>query len=75
MEEEKLGKILVDGKLIDLDNASLDELYEIQGKILEQEAEIRKNIESILNDDETEKDELDEHVEFDELIQAEDEER
>ena len=38
-ENEKLGKILIDGKVIDLDSAPVSELEELENKL---EAEIEK---------------------------------
>lgn len=45
MEEEKNGTILVDGKIINLDNISEEELQELERRLELKEEEIRDIIE------------------------------
>ncbi len=46
--DEKLGTILVDGKIVDLDNTSIDELKKILSKLENEEEEIRNKIYKLL---------------------------
>ena len=49
--EEKLGKIVVDGKLIDLDTMPLDELKKLQKEIGKKERKKREEIYEYLERD------------------------
>lgn len=46
--EENLGTMMVDGKLIDLDKLSVEELKQIQANLYKKEKEIRNRIDEIL---------------------------
>lgn len=48
--DEKLGTIVVDGKIIDLDKMSIDELKQIRNKLENDEKEIEKNIDELLQE-------------------------
>lgn len=50
--DEKLGKIVVDGQLIDLDNTPIEKLEQLKVKLDEKEKNIRAEIDRILNDEE-----------------------
>lgn len=54
MEEEKLGKVIIDGKVIDLDKAPLEELRKYQSIIAEREQLKRKEIKDFLNKEDEE---------------------
>ncbi|MBQ3408057.1 MAG: hypothetical protein IJH12_02485 [Clostridia bacterium] len=49
MEEEKLGKMVIDGAIVDLDNTSADQLEEYVKKLKKREDEIEAKINSILD--------------------------
>ena len=49
MEEEKLGKIVVDGEIVDLDNLPSDKLEIYVEKLKKRKAEIESKIDSILD--------------------------
>ena len=46
--DEKLGTIMVDGKIIDLDKTPVEELKKIANKLENDEEEIRKEIYKLL---------------------------
>lgn len=46
--EEKLGTIIIEGELIDLDNAPIEKLKEMKEKLDEREKYIREEINKIL---------------------------
>lgn len=46
--EEKLGTIIVDGKIIDLDKMPIEDLRKIQNKLEDKEKEIRNRIDKLL---------------------------
>lgn len=46
--DEKLGTIMIDGKIIDLDKTPLEELKKIKNKLENEEEEIRKEINKLL---------------------------
>lgn len=48
MPKERFGAIFVDGKMIDIDDASLLELKNISDKLKTQEKDIRKQLGKIL---------------------------
>lgn len=48
MPKERFGAMFIDGKMIDLDEASLLELRNLSDKLKEQEKETRKQLEKIL---------------------------
>lgn len=48
--EEKLGTIIVDGEIIDLDNAPIEKLKLMKERLTEKERKIREEIDKILND-------------------------
>lgn len=50
MKDKKLGKIIIDGKIIDLDNIPLDDLKSMQEEISKKEDEKREEIEKLLQD-------------------------
>ncbi len=66
MEEQNMGKIIVDGKFVDLDNTPLDELRKIQEQISQKEAAKRKEIEELLAEDEFNEEDLNEKFETEE---------
>ena len=47
--DEKLGRVIVDGKIVDLDTASLEELNEYLSKINKEEVAIQSKIDEILD--------------------------
>lgn len=49
--EEKLGKTVIDGRIIDLDTASSEELKEYLKKIKQEEKDIQDEIDKILGVD------------------------
>lgn len=49
--KEKLGKIIVDGKVINLDTISEKELEKMIEKLEKREEEIRKEIDELLEED------------------------
>lgn len=56
---EKLGQIIYDGRIIDLDKAPLEELIKIQEELTQKEEAKIKDIEKFLEDDEDNEAELD----------------
>ncbi len=46
--DEKFGTIVVDGKIIDLDKTSIEELEKIREKLKSEEEEIRREIDKLL---------------------------
>ena len=48
MEEEKLGKMVVDGKLIDLDNIPIEDMQKIIEELEEKEKRIVKKLDEKL---------------------------
>lgn len=46
--EEKLGNIIVDGRIVDLDKISIEELEKIKKKLEKEEQEIRERIDKLL---------------------------
>lgn len=48
--EEKLGTVIIDGKVVDLDKAPVEELEKMKDKLKKQIAEIKKQIESTLDE-------------------------
>lgn len=72
MEEKNLGKILINGKMIDLDKSSLDELHKLQEQMSEDEEQKRREIDRLL--EELDQEELDQE-EFDQEDLEENEER
>ena len=48
--KEKLGTVVIDGKLIDLDKTSVEELKKMQADLKKKEENIRKQIESIIDE-------------------------
>lgn len=48
MEEEKMGKIIVDGAIVDIDKLSADELEAVVNKLKEEESALEDKIDSIL---------------------------
>ncbi len=46
--DEKLGTMMIDGKIIDLDKTSIDDLKKIASKLENEENEIRKQIDELL---------------------------
>lgn len=48
--EEKLGKIVVDGEIIDLDNATPEKLEKCIEKLKKREQELNDEIDAILRD-------------------------
>ncbi len=51
-KEEQFGTIIFDGKIINLDKASEEELEELKEKIRNKEEEIRRKIDQILDEEE-----------------------
>lgn len=53
MEEEKLGTMMYDGKIYNLDNMTVEEFDELEAKLEKEEEEIRNKIDAIieLNED------------------------
>ena len=49
MEEEKLGKIIVDGEIVDLDNLPAEKLEIYVEKLEKRKAELEYKIDSILD--------------------------
>lgn len=49
-KEEEFGTIIVDGKIINLDKASEEELKKIEDKLKKEEEEIREKVDKILNE-------------------------
>lgn len=49
MPKERFGAIFVDGKMVDIDDASLLELKNISDKLKTQEKDIKKQLGKILN--------------------------
>ena len=49
--DEKLGKIVVDGQLVDLDNTPIEKLKKLKDKLDEKEKNIRAEIDKILNEE------------------------
>lgn len=47
--DEKLGTVIIEGELIDLDNAPIEKLKEMKVKLDEREKYIRAEIDKILN--------------------------
>ena len=48
---EKFGTIVVDGKIINLDSLTPEELEQLKGELLKKEVEIRENIDKLLFED------------------------
>lgn len=48
MEEEKFGKMVLDGKIVDLDNATTAQLEGIVATLQQREAAIQKQIDDTL---------------------------
>lgn len=46
--DEKFGTIIVDGKIIDLDKTSIDELKKLENKLEEDIKKIKKEINNLL---------------------------
>ena len=46
--DEKHGTIIIDGKIVDLDKTSIDELKKIESKLEKDIEEIRKEIDNLL---------------------------
>ncbi len=49
MEDEKLGKIVVDGEIVDLDNLPAEKLEIYVKKLEKRKAELESKIDSILD--------------------------
>ncbi len=49
MEDEKLGRAVIDGKIVDLDNATADELEKYVEKLRAREKELEDKIDNILD--------------------------
>lgn len=49
MEEEKLGKLVIDGEIVDLDNTSSDKLEAYVKKLSEKKAELESKIDGLLD--------------------------
>ena len=49
--EEKLGKTVIDGRIVDLDNTSVDELKKYLGSTKNEERELQQKIDKILGTD------------------------
>jgi hypothetical protein len=49
MEEEKFGRAVIDGKIVDLDNATADELEEYVKLLTAREKELEDKIDDILD--------------------------
>lgn len=49
--EEKLGVIVYDGKIIDLDNMPIEKLKEYQKEIAKKQKELKKEINDVLDND------------------------
>ena len=49
--EEKFGKIIIDGKIINLDTIPEEELEKMIEKLEKREEEIRKEIDKVLEED------------------------
>ncbi len=47
--DERQGTIIVDGKIIDLDKTSIEDLKELEKKLKNEEEKIRKEIDKLLN--------------------------
>ena len=50
--DKKLGKIVVDGQLIDLDNTPIEKLEKLKAKLDEKEKKLREEIDKILSNEE-----------------------
>jgi len=50
--KEELGKMIIDGQLIDLDTAPIEKLKKIKERLDEKERIIRAEIDKLLNDEE-----------------------
>lgn len=48
--DEKLGKVVIDGQLIDLDNIPIEKLEKLYEKADKEEKAIREEIDRLLND-------------------------
>ena len=48
--EKKLGKVVIDGQLIDLDNMPMEKLEKLYEKTEKEEKAIREEIDRILNE-------------------------
>jgi hypothetical protein len=48
MEDEKLGKMVIDGKIVDLDNTPADQLEEYVKKLKKRESDLENKIDDIL---------------------------
>ncbi len=49
--EEKFGTVMIDGKLINIDNLSLEELEKLKQQVDEKEKNIRKKLNKVLDTD------------------------
>ena len=49
MEEEKFGRTVIDGKIVDLDNATADELEVYVDKLRAKEKDLEDKIDDILD--------------------------
>lgn len=49
-KEEQFGTIIIDGKIINLDKASEEELEKLEDKLKKEEEEIREKIDRILDE-------------------------
>ncbi len=50
-KDEQFGTIIFDGKIINLDKASPEELQELKEKLKKREAELREKIDQILDEE------------------------
>lgn len=48
MEEEKLGTMVIDGKIYNLDDMSSEDLEKLEEKLAREEAALRKQIDELL---------------------------
>ena len=49
--EEKFGTVMIDGKLINIDNLSLEELEKLKQQVYEKEKNIRKKLNKVIDKD------------------------
>lgn len=49
--DEKIGTVIIDGKIVDIDKLSLKDLKELKAKVDKKENEIRKKIDNILSNE------------------------
>lgn len=54
MEEEKLGTMVIDGKIYNLDSMSSEELGELEEKLAKEEERLRKEIDKLIGLDDSE---------------------